>query len=101
MNCFLVYITCSGASEAKKIAHALVEEKLAACANIFPSVVSVYEWEGDIQEEQESVLILKTIEDNLDQIQKRVKKLHSHSVPCILEFPIQSGNEEFLQWISS
>jgi len=96
-----VYITCGSLSEAKKIAHSVVDEKLAACANIFPSVVSIYEWDGDVQEEQECVLIFKTTEEKTELLQKKVKKMHSYTTPCIIVLPIEGGDEDFLKWIAS
>ncbi|MDD1763385.1 MAG: divalent-cation tolerance protein CutA, partial [Methanobacteriaceae archaeon] len=81
----LIYITTSGEEESKKIAKKLLEERIVACANIIPSMKSFYWWEGEIEEDTESILILKTRSDNLDTIIRRVKDIHSYDIPCILE----------------
>ncbi|MDP3066322.1 MAG: divalent-cation tolerance protein CutA [Methanobacteriaceae archaeon] len=95
----LIYITTSGEDESEKIAKKLLEEKLAACANIIPNIKSLYWWDGEIEEDTESILILKTRSNYLDTIIKRVKDIHSYEVPCVLEIPIKNGSEEYLKWL--
>ncbi|HMK54250.1 MAG TPA: divalent-cation tolerance protein CutA [Methanobacteriaceae archaeon] len=95
----LIYVTTSGENESKKIARILLEEKLAACANIIPSMKSFYWWEGKIEEDEESILILKTRSENLDNIIKRVKDIHSYDIPCVLEILINNGSEDYLKWL--
>lgn len=99
MDLNLIYITTRDSSEARSIGQTVVKEHLAACANILPSMNSFYHWNGSLQEDQESVLILKTRQSLLPELIKRVKELHSYTVPCILALPITGGNEEYLQWI--
>ncbi len=94
-----VYITTSDKKEAEKIGGRIVEEKLAACANILPNMHSVYWWKGEIEKSDESVLLLKTREENFEAIEKRVKELHSYENPCIVAFPILKGSREYLEWI--
>lgn len=94
-----VYITTGTVQEAKTIARALVEERIAACANIFP-VSSVYRWKGKVEEAGEAGMIVKTVEGKLDALEKRVKELHSYEVPCIISVGIGSGSKEYLDWIS-
>ena len=93
----IVYVTTSSKEEASKIAHYLLESKLIACANLFP-INSVYRWEGEIKEDAEFVLLLKTIDKNYDQIVKEISKLHSYSVPCILKMDVKS-NEVYEKWV--
>ncbi|MEN6330070.1 MAG: divalent-cation tolerance protein CutA [Methanobacteriaceae archaeon] len=95
----LIYITTSGEEESKEIARALLEERIVACANIIPSVKSFYWWEGEIEEDTESILILKTRRDRLETIIRRVKDIHSYDLPCILEISIQNGSEDYLKWL--
>lgn len=95
----LVYITTSGPEEARKIAGSLLDENLIACGNILPKMESVYRWKGEVQYDNESVLILKTIDENLSQIENKVKELHSYDLPCLVSFPIDGGNREFISWI--
>lgn len=95
----MIYITTSGEEESKQIAKTLLEERTVACANIIPSMKSFYWWEGEIEEDTESILILKTRSDKLDTLIKRVKDLHSYELPCILEISIQNGSQDYLKWL--
>ena len=82
----LVYITAADAEEATKIARALVEERLAACANILDPMRSVFRWEGEIQEGSETVLIVKTTADRVAALTDRVMTLHSYDCPVSRRF---------------
>jgi periplasmic divalent cation tolerance protein len=95
----IVYITASSRDEAMKLATALVEERLAACANIAEGMTSLFWWQGHIQREKEISLILKTRADLLDAMKARVRELHSYTVPCVVAWPIADGNEDFLDWV--
>jgi periplasmic divalent cation tolerance protein len=96
----VVYMTAGSREEAKSIAAALVESKLAACVNIFDGIHSVYVWDGKIQEDDEWVLIAKTTADLVPKLTERVKALHSYACPCIVSLPVSGGNPEFLDWIA-
>ncbi|EKQ54771.1 MAG: CutA1 protein involved in divalent cation tolerance [Methanobacterium sp. Maddingley MBC34] len=74
----MVYITASGVEEAKKIARTLLGEKLVACANIIPKMESIYWWEGNLEEDVESVLLLKTHSELVDKVIDMVKEIHSY-----------------------
>ena len=95
-----VYITTASRGEAEKIALAIVEENIAACANIFPGIRSIYRWQGKVEQADECAVIAKTTSVRFDALQKRVKELHSYECPCIVAWPIVAGNEEFLEWIT-
>lgn len=95
----LVYITNPTKDEAKKIARHLIQEKLIACANIYP-IESLYNWEGKLADESEFVLLGKTKERNYDRIVKEVEKIHSYDIPCILKFPIVA-NEKYSNWLGN
>jgi len=97
----LVYITTDGVEEARHIGRALVEERLAACANILDPMTSIFRWEGDIQEEAETVLIAKTTADRVDALTERVVALHSYDCPCVAVLPVEGGNPAFLDWIAA
>lgn len=94
-----VYITTSGVEEARKIGLALVEEKLAACVNILPQMESIYHWQGKLEQSQEAVLIAKTDSNTLEMLSRRVKELHSYSMPCIAIVPVKSGNDDYFKWL--
>lgn len=93
----IVYITAGSMEEAKEIARTLVEDKLAACVNMFP-ITSVYRWNG-IQEGEEVAMIVKTTYEQIENIEKAVKEIHSYTVPCILSFSIDGGSLDYLDWI--
>ena len=94
----LAYITCANIEEAKSIGKILLDDGLIACANIFP-ILSMYNWKGNLKEDNESVLICKTTEQRFDKLMSRVKKIHSYDVPCILKIN-SSANVEFAKWVN-
>ena len=97
----LLYITAGSAEEAARLARALVEERLVACANVLPGITSFYWWEGAVREDAEAALIAKTPADRVDAVVDRVKALHSYSCPCVVALPILAGNPDFLAWIGA
>lgn len=97
----LIYITTDGTAEARMIGHALVEGRLAACANILDPMTSVYWWQGAVREAAETVLIAKTTAAKVDALTARVIELHSYDCPCIVSVPIDGGNAAFTDWISA
>jgi len=94
----LIYVVAKDEGEAKKIGRILVEERLAACVNIFP-IQSVYRWKGKVEESREVGMFAKTKEELVDEVIKRLKELHSDEVPCVVCLGIEKGNEDFLEWI--
>ncbi len=100
MSLNVVYITTGDGAEARRIGRALVNARLAACANIFDRITSVFHWEGEVQEENEGVLVVKTRSELLPALIARVKELHSYECPCVVALPIAEGNPEYLEWIS-
>ncbi len=95
----IIFITASKVDEAEKIAKGLLESKLAACINIISQVKSYFWWEGKIDQADELLLIVKTRKSLVNKLIKKVKSLHSYSVPEIVAFPIISGNKDYLRWI--
>jgi periplasmic divalent cation tolerance protein len=94
----IIYITTSSKEEAGKIAQHLLKNKLIVCANFFP-INSLYLDSGKIKEDDEFVLLLKTVEDKYNEIVKEVTKLHSYSVPCILKMDVVP-NEAYGKWLN-
>ena len=80
--------TTTSIEEASRIARVLVRERLAACANIIPRISSVYRWDGEVQEEEETMLVIKTTATQLDALEARVVELHSYDVPELLCIPV-------------
>jgi periplasmic divalent cation tolerance protein len=95
----VVFVTCDSEEEGLKIANALVEEHLAACVNLVSPIRSIYRWEGKIWDEKEWLLIIKTQKDRFEELEKKVKSLHSYSVPEIISLPIEKGSSAYLDWI--
>jgi len=101
MNCYLIYITTKDKAEARRIGRHLVQTRLAACANIFDQMNSMYIWKDEFQDDQEAVLIVKTTEARLPDLIAAVRSLHSYEVPCIVSLPILGGHPPFLDWIAA
>lgn len=101
-NLRLIYITTGNREEAKRIGSALVEEKLAACANIIDGMESLYRWEGKVESGKEAILIAKTTYNNVGALTARVKELHSYDVPCVISINVaeQEGNAAYLNWLT-
>lgn len=94
-----VLVTCGSETEALKIANALVEDHLAACVSILSPLRSIYRWEGKIWDEKEWLLMIKTQRKRFSELEKRVKSLHSYSVPEIICLPIVEGASTYLNWL--
>lgn len=99
MKNIVVLITAPSSEEAVKIAKALVEERLAACANIIRDIRSVFRWEGKIEDDSEVLIVIKTREALFEDLEKRVRELHSYSVPEVIALPIVKGSEAYLNWL--
>jgi periplasmic divalent cation tolerance protein len=100
-NELLVLVTAPSEDEARRIANALVEERLAACVNIVASIESVYRWEGRVTTDRETLLIVKTTAASYDQVEQRVKELHTYSTPEVVAIKIERGSAEYLSWLQS
>jgi periplasmic divalent cation tolerance protein len=99
MNELVVFITASGEDEAVKIARSLVEARLAGCVNIIKNIRSVYRWEKTVEDEPEVLMIAKTQKNLFQELMKKVKELHSYTVPEIIALPIVEGSEDYLKWL--
>ncbi|MCZ7402665.1 MAG: divalent-cation tolerance protein CutA [Candidatus Methanoperedens sp.] len=95
----IIYITAGDLPGARKLGRILVEERLAACANIFP-ITSIFRWKGNIEEASEFGIMVKTRTEKVKVIEKRVKDIHSYEVPCVVSFKIDEGSLEYLEWIN-
>jgi periplasmic divalent cation tolerance protein len=99
MDEIIVFITASNNDEASKIAKALVEARLAGCVNVVKNIRSVYSWEGKVEDEPEVLMIAKTQKALFNDLMKKVKELHSYTVPEIIALPIVDGSKEYLKWL--
>lgn len=94
----IVYVTAGDRKKAETLGRRMVEERLAACANIFP-IHSIYRWNGNVEEGDEVGIIFKTRDTLVDAFAKRIKKLHGYELPCIVSWKIDRGSKEYLDWI--
>lgn len=95
----MVYVTTPDAETATKIAKLCVEDRLAACANILPTMHAVFWWAGEVQSDSEAVLILKTEMDLFEKLRERVVELHPYDVPAVLQLPVTRGHRPYLEWL--
>ena len=82
------------------IGRAVVEERLAACANVLDGMTSIYWWRGALEQAGEAVLILKTRAELVERLTARIKELHSYECPCVIALPIAAGDAAYLDWIT-
>lgn len=95
----MLYVTVPSSAEAVAIGRQLVGERLAACVNVLPNMTSVYRWQGQIEQADEAVLLVKTRQELVQSVTSRILTLHSCEVPCVISWTIPSGNPDYLQWI--
>lgn len=95
----VILVTTGSEEEAKKIAAALIDERLAACANIIRSVQSVFRWQGEVEDEPETLMILKSVAAKVEAVTAKVKELHSYDVPEVIALPIIGGAADYLKWV--
>ena len=92
----MAYITAPNRDEALRLATMLVEERLAACANVNDGMTSLYWWQGAVQQEREVGIVVKTRANLVETLKRRVCELHSYTVPCVVAWPVIAGHEPFL-----
>ena len=97
-NC-LVYVTVKDECEGLSIAQKVVERRLAACANLYPQIKSIFNYQNQIQTQEEAVLLLKTTVQAYDELERIIIEIHSYDDPCVLKIPIEGGAADFMSWI--
>jgi len=96
----IVLVTCQP-DDANKLATVLVTERLAACVNVVPSVLSIYQWKEQVENDTESILIIKSHRDLFSRLERRIKELHKYDVPEIVSLPIEAGHAPYLNWLNA
>ena len=99
MSYYLFLVTVPTIEEGKKIAQILIQDKLAACVNIIQNIYSIYKWKGNIEEDNEHILLIKTTDEKSDLIIQRIKDIHSYENPECVALKIEKGSEKYLNWI--
>jgi len=95
----LVFCTTSDSKEADRIAHVLIDKRLAACCSILPKTKSIYRWQGNIKQDEECLILIKTVKRKYEQLEKEIKMVHSYSVPEIIATPITYLSQAYLDWV--
>lgn len=95
----LIYITASNREEAILLSRELLGKKLVACANIIDHVTSLYHWNGEVEQNNEVVIIVKTFSGHTQDIVDTVKSVHSYTCPAVVAVPLTGGNPDYLQWM--
>ena len=99
-NARIVLTTAGSPEEARRIAHSLVEQRLAACVNILPWVESVYRWEGKLETATEHLLVIKTQAEAYERVQSAIQKLHTYELPECVMLDVAAGSPGYLKWIA-
>ena len=97
----VVLCTCPDEATAVRIARTLVEERLAACANALPGVVSIYRWQGELQDDREVLLLIKSNAGAWAALEARIRELHPYELPEVVAVPIVRGSAAYLSWLLS
>jgi periplasmic divalent cation tolerance protein len=96
----IVLSTAGSEDEARKIAHHLVEQKLAACVNIIPRIESLYRWQGKVESSREWLLLIKTTAQQFPSVREAIAELHSYKVPECIAITIEDGSPNYLAWLA-
>ena len=99
-NALIVMTTCEDAARGRELARALVGEALAACVNLIPGVTSVYSWAGRVETGSEVLLLIKTTDDRLADVESAIRARSSYELPEIVAVPVAGGSLDYLQWVA-
>jgi len=95
----VVLTTCGSGEDASALARVLVERRLAACVNAVNGVVSTYRWQGEVQQDQETLLIIKTTAARLAAVEKTIRETSKYELPELIALPVQAGSTDYLDWV--
>jgi len=101
MPVLLAYSTCPDSASAEAIARALVDERLAACVNQLPGLRSTYRWQGQVEQAEEVLLLIKTTADRLDAMTARLRELHPYELPELIAVEVRTGLPAYLDWVAA
>jgi periplasmic divalent cation tolerance protein len=96
----LVLTTLPNADAAAELAKTVVRERLAACANLFPALRSIYKWQSKVQDENEVLVLLKTRQEHYERLKARILELHPYEIPEVLGIPVEQGYAPYLEWLA-
>jgi periplasmic divalent cation tolerance protein len=95
----IVLTTCGNDDDAGALARVLVEQRLAACVNAVSKIASTYRWQGEVQQDQETLLIIKTTAPRLAAVEKAIRTHSKYELPEVIAVPVQAGSRDYLSWI--
>ena len=95
----IILSTTKNIDEAKNIAKILIEKKIAACINIVPKIISIYEWDNTLQNDEKALMIIKTSDKMAETVKKTILKIHSYTLPEIIFIDIKDGHQDYINWI--
>ena len=98
-DCVVVWTTIGSTADGRGMASILVTERLAACVNVLPEMESFYRWKGQVENDRERQLVMKTTVARVAALKARVHELHDYEVPEFIVMPIVGGSEVYLNWI--
>jgi periplasmic divalent cation tolerance protein len=99
MEFIVIYCTVPNKKEGHEIAKVLIQNHFAACVNIIDKIESVFSWDGELTEEKEALMIIKTRKDLFEAVSRVIQKLHSYTVPEVIALPITKADETYLKWL--
>lgn len=97
----VVLVTGPDPGTLEELGRSLVEERLAACANLIDGVRSVYRWDGRVEEDDEALALIKTTRGRVDELEARVRELHPYDEPEVVALPVEAGSRSYLEWVAS
>ena len=95
----VVLTTCSNDEDAAALARTLVERRLAACVNAISKVASTYRWKGEVQQDRETLLIIKTTAPRLAALEQAIREQSKYDLPEVIALPVVGGGAEYLAWV--
>jgi len=97
----IVLTTVADEASAQRIAHAVVAARLAACVTQLPGVISTYRWEGQMQQNTEVLMLIKTTEGAYPALAEEIERLHDYELPELLAVPVDKGSPAYLSWLAA
>jgi periplasmic divalent cation tolerance protein len=99
-DAMLVLTTLPNADAAAEMAKRVVDERLAACANLFPAVRSIYKWQAKVEDQNEVLILFKTRQEHFERLKSRILELHPYEVPEVLAIPVEQAYQPYLEWLA-
>lgn len=96
---YIVFTTTDNVSEAEWIGERILDERLGGCVNVIPKIKSIFRWKGKIEKTEETLLLIKTTDEKLDELESRIGEIHSYENPEFLAISVDRGEDNYLEWL--